>query len=260
MAMLSNYLENAWVNHVLRNTAYTSPGTSVYVAFHTADPTDAGSGAEVSGNAYARVQHQGTAAWDAPASRATQNTTAITFPTPTGSWGTITHYGIWDAASAGNLLIYGALASSIAPSSGTVRFSAGALDLVLTGGWSNYLAHALLSHTFRNTAYTSPGTSIYTALYTTAPTASTAGTEVTGGSYARIQTTAWDAPSNGAVSNTNVITFPTSSASWGTVVAGSVMDALTVGNLLFFDDFTGIVVGTGGTYSKAAGDFDVTLA
>ena len=47
MSALSNYLENAWVNHVLRNTAYTTPGTSIYVSLHSADPTDAGSGAEL---------------------------------------------------------------------------------------------------------------------------------------------------------------------------------------------------------------------
>ena len=257
MTMLSNYLETAWVNHVLRNTAYTSPGASVYVSLHTADPTDAGTGTEVSGNNYARVQ---VTSWDAPASRATQNTGAVTFPTPSGSWGTITHWGIWDAATVGNLLMYGALTSSIAPSSGTVRFAAGALDLTVTGGMSNYLAHALLSHTLRNTAYTTPGTSLYCALYTTAPTASTAGTEVTGGTYSRVQVTTWDAPTNGATANTSTITFPTATAGWGTVLAGSVMDAATVGNLLFFDDFTGVVVGIGGSFPIAAGDFDVTLA
>lgn len=257
MTMLSNYLENAWVNHTLRDTAYTSPGTSVYVALHTADPTDAGTGTEVSGNSYARTQ---VTAWDAPASRATQNTSAITFPAPTGSWGTITHYGIWDASTSGNMLFYGALTSSIAPSSGTVRFAAGALDVALTGGWSNYLCHALLSHTLRNSAYTSPGTSVYVAAYTTAPTASSAGTEVSGGSYARVQVTAWDAASNGATANTNAITFATATASWGTVVANSVMDASTSGNLLFFDDYPGVVIGTGGVHSISAGDCDIVLA
>lgn len=258
MTMLSNYLETAWVNHVLRNTGYTSPGTSVYVSLHTADTAEDGSGTEVSGNNYSRVQ---VTAWDAPASRATQNTNAISFPTPSGSWGTITHYGIWDASSSGNLLFYGALTSSIAPTaSSTVQFAAGALDLAITGGMSNYLAHALLSHTLRNSAYTTPGTSLYVALYTTAPTASSAGTEVSGGSYARVQVSTWDAPSNGATSNTGAIAFTTATASWGSVVAASVMDASTSGNLLFFDDFTGVSVGIGGTFTIGAGNFDVTLA
>jgi hypothetical protein len=258
MTMLSNYLEGKWVDHVLRNTAYTSPGTSVYVSLHTADPAEDGSGAEVSGNNYSRVQ---VTSWDAPASRATQNTSTISFATPSGSWGSCTHYGIWDAATVGNLLFYGALTSTIAPTSGgTVQFAAGALDLAITGGMSNYLAHALLSHTLRNTAYTTPGTALYVALYTSAPTASTAGTEVSGTSYARVQVATWDAASNGATANTSVITFPTAGGSWGTVAAGSVMDASTAGNLLFFDDFTGVAVSTGGVFSIAAGSFDVTLA
>jgi hypothetical protein len=258
MTMISNYLENKWVDHVLRNTAYTSPGTSVYVSLHTADTAEDASGTEVSGSNYSRVQ---VTSWDAPASRATQNTSTITFPTPSGSWGTCTHYGIWDAATTGNLLFYGALTSSIAPTaSSSVTFAAGALDLALTGGMSNYLAHALLSHTLRNTAYTTPGTSLYAALYTSAPTASAAGTEVSGTSYARVQVTTWDAASNGVTANTSTITFPTAGGSWGTIVAGSIMDASTSGNLLFFDDFTGVAVNLGGVYSIAAGGFDVVLA
>lgn len=258
MTMLSNYLENKWADHVLRNTAYTSPGTSVYVSLHTADPAEDGSGTEVSGNNYSRVQ---VTSWDAPASRATQNTSAINFPTPSGSWGSVTHFGIWDASTTGNLLFYGALSSTIAPTSGgTVKFDAGVLDLALTGGMSNYLAHALLSHTLRNSAYSSPGTSLYAALYTSAPTASSAGTEASGTSYARVQVTTWDSPSNGATQNTNVITFPSAGGSWGTIVAASIMDASTSGNLLFFDDFSGVAVSTGGVFSIAAGSFDVVIA
>ncbi len=53
MAEFSNYLENKVLDHVLRNTSYTSP-TTVYVGLYTSDPTDAGSGTEVSGGSYAR--------------------------------------------------------------------------------------------------------------------------------------------------------------------------------------------------------------
>ena len=54
MAEFSNYLENAIINAVLRNTSYTSP-TTVYVGLFTNDPTDADAGTEVSGGSYARV-------------------------------------------------------------------------------------------------------------------------------------------------------------------------------------------------------------
>jgi hypothetical protein len=260
-AVISDYLETKILNHVLRNTAYTTPGLSVYVSAHTADPTDAGGGAEASGGSYARVQ---VTAWDAPAARATQNTGAITFPTATGSWGTITHIGIWDAASAGNLLFYGALTTSkVVTSTVTFSIAAGDLDVTLDGAFSNYLSHALLSHILRNTAYTSPGASVYAALYTASPTAADSGTECTGGSYARIQVTVWDAPgaTNGATQNTNAITFAAPSASWGAVTHTGVRDALTTGNLLFWGAVdASFTPTTGDTVQFAAGALDITVA
>jgi hypothetical protein len=50
----SDYLEDAVLDHVFRNTALTSP-TTVYVALYTATPSDAGGGTEVSGGSYART-------------------------------------------------------------------------------------------------------------------------------------------------------------------------------------------------------------
>lgn len=130
MTALSNYLEAALVNHILRNTAYTSPGTSIYVALFTSDPTDAGTGTEVSGNNYSRVQ---VTAWDAPTDGATSNTNVITFPAASASWGTVTHVGIFDAATNGNLLFHGALSTSKAiDTSDVFTFPAGSLDVSLT--------------------------------------------------------------------------------------------------------------------------------
>ena len=60
--IISDALENAWLNHTLRNTAYTSPGTVVYAALFTSNPADDFSGTECTGDGYARVQVQGTAA------------------------------------------------------------------------------------------------------------------------------------------------------------------------------------------------------
>lgn len=129
MTALSNYLENALVNHILRNTAYTSPGTSIYVALFTTDPTDADTGTEVSGGSYAREQ---VTAWDAPSDGATANTNDIVFTTATASWGTITHVGIYDAATVGNLLFHGALTASRDVGNGvTFTIAAGDLDITL---------------------------------------------------------------------------------------------------------------------------------
>ena len=107
MAEMSNYLENAVVNAVLRNTTYTSPAT-VYVALYTTDPTDADSGTEVSGGSYARQ----AVTFGAPSNGVTTNSGNVTFPTATGSWGTITHIGLRDASTGGNLLFHTALDAS----------------------------------------------------------------------------------------------------------------------------------------------------
>ena len=104
MTAMSNYLENALINATLRNTSYTSPST-VYVALFTSDPTDAGSGTECSGSGYARQ----SATFSAP---------DVSFPQATGAWGTITHFGIFDASSSGNLLYHGALTASKTIASG----------------------------------------------------------------------------------------------------------------------------------------------
>lgn len=123
MSAMSDFLENKLVDHIFRNRAYSVP-TTVYVGLYTAAPSDAGGGTEVSGGSYARVQvgpsdsawksTQGTttAVASSGSGGQTSNGSAITYPTPTASWGTVTHFGIFDAASAGNLLFWGALTNS----------------------------------------------------------------------------------------------------------------------------------------------------
>lgn len=105
----SDFLENKLLDHVLRNTAYTPPAT-VYVGLFTVAPSDAGGGTEVpSTNAYARQ----AATFAAASGGSTSNSVAITFPTATpAGWNTVTHFGIFDASSGGNLLRWGALVPS----------------------------------------------------------------------------------------------------------------------------------------------------
>ena len=126
MSAFSNYLENKILLHVLSNTAYTSP-TTVYLGLHTADPTDAGSGTEVSGGSYARQSFASTISGNAAS-----NTSAIEFPTATGSWGTVGWVAVWDNLTGGNLLFHGALTASKTIASGDVfRVPAGDLDITL---------------------------------------------------------------------------------------------------------------------------------
>jgi hypothetical protein len=127
MAEMSNYLENALINVTLRATSYTAP-TTVYVALYTNDPTDADTGTEVSGTAYARQ----SVTFGAPSNGATTNSAAVEFPQAGGAWGTITHIGIRDASTAGNLLYHTALDASKTIATGDVfRIASGSLSVTL---------------------------------------------------------------------------------------------------------------------------------
>ncbi len=110
----SDYLETKILDHVLGGPDYTRAAT-VHVALFTAAPTDAGGGTEATGGAYARVAVTNNAtnfpAATGPASTK-KNGTAITFPKATASWGTVVSWGIFDAATAGNLLYWGNLTTS----------------------------------------------------------------------------------------------------------------------------------------------------
>ena len=130
MAM-SNYLEDLVLENVLNNAANPA-STSVYVALFTAAPSDSGGGTEVTGGSYAREIRTGGFTVTAPATRA-GNTGIITFTTATASWGTVTHIGIFDALTVGNLLFHGALTSSRLVDNGdTFSFAADALGVTLS--------------------------------------------------------------------------------------------------------------------------------
>ena len=122
----SNYLETELLDHVFANNAYTSP-TTVYVSLHTANPDEDASGAEVSGGGYVRQAGSFTVSGNTATTDA-----AIEYPTATADYGTVTHVGIWDASSAGNMLAYAALTASKTISSGDVfRIPTGDLDITL---------------------------------------------------------------------------------------------------------------------------------
>lgn len=128
MGSKSDYLEGKILEHVLRNTAYSSPAT-VYVGLYTAAPNDASTGSsggtELSGNGYSRQ----SCAFGAASGGSISNSGTVTFgPNTTSGWGTVTHFGIFDASTNGNLLYWGALTASKTVAVGdSVSFGAGAL-------------------------------------------------------------------------------------------------------------------------------------
>ena len=264
---LSNFLEDELLDHVLNGLSYTPPAT-VYVALSTADPLDTGAGlAEPAGGSYART----AVTFGAAASRRVTNSGAVTFPTATGAWGTITHYALMDASSGGNVLASAALAASKSIISGnTASFAIGQIYAEFSAGAiSDYLANKLLDRAFRNQAYTAPATylALTTATVSDTSTGSTI-TEPSGNNYSRKlvnvnggASPAWSLASGGAASNGADTHMATPSGSWGTIVAMALVDASSAGNLLFYDNtnVTDQAVGSGDDVVFLSGALDVSI-
>jgi len=125
---LSNAFETHTLNYLFTSTSVTRP-TAWYVALFTSNPAEDASGTEVStsGTAYARQSATFTVSGNTAS-----NSAAIEFPTATASYGTVTHIGVFDAASAGNLIAYAALTTSKAIDTGDVlRLPASDLDITM---------------------------------------------------------------------------------------------------------------------------------
>jgi hypothetical protein len=130
MGGFSDYWENKILDHIFGKGSYAPP--TIYVGLSTANATDDGSGlSEPSGNGYARVQTSASD-WNAASNGSLDNAGNITFAQASGNWGTITHFALFDAATAGNMLAHGALSQSQSISeSDTARFQAGDLQISL---------------------------------------------------------------------------------------------------------------------------------
>jgi hypothetical protein len=129
MAALSDHAENLLLNWLMTTDSVTRP-TAWYVGLYTAAPSDAGGGTEVSGNGYSRQ----SATWGTASGTGgtTDNTGNVTFTASGGDWGTITHIGIHDASTGGNLLWHGAMSASKTIADGdTLQFNTGNIDLTL---------------------------------------------------------------------------------------------------------------------------------
>ena len=133
MAALTDHAENLLLNFLMTTGTATRP-TNWYVALYTGAPNDASTGSsggtEVSGNGYSRQ----SVSWDAASGTGgtTANSGTVTFTASGGSFGTVTHIGITDASSGGNLLWHGAMTASKTVADGdSLQFAAGAIDLTI---------------------------------------------------------------------------------------------------------------------------------
>lgn len=141
MAAMSDYLENKLLDHVFRGQSFTAP-TTLYVGLFTTATDDTGGGTEVTGGSYARVSvtcnltnwnatQGGTGSSNSGTGGLIDNAVEFTFPAPTGDWGSITHFALFDAASGGNMIIHDSLTTSKTVNNGdpAPKFTAGALDI-----------------------------------------------------------------------------------------------------------------------------------
>lgn len=130
MSAASDYLENEILDHVLGKGTrdFTSPA-NLFVSLYTSNPNDDDSGTEVSGTNYART----AVTFGAASSASASNSADVTFPAAgAGGYGTVTHIGIHDASSAGNLLFHGAVTTSKTIDEGdTFQISSGNLTVSL---------------------------------------------------------------------------------------------------------------------------------
>lgn len=123
----SNYLELKLLDHVLGSTSYSQP-SAIYVALSTGSFADDNSGTELSGSGYSRkLITFGTASSGSIASNS-----AVEFDTATGSWGSVSHFGLFDASSGGNLLYHGAFSASKTIETGDIlKIASGSLTVSL---------------------------------------------------------------------------------------------------------------------------------
>lgn len=270
MGSFSNYSENILLNHLTRNSAYT-PAASIFLALCTGDPGETATGASMSEVANSGSYARTAVTFSAAASRRVTASADVAFPAASGSWGTVSHWAIVDSNTygSGNVLAYGAFTVSKSIVSGnTPTFTGSSLfvEFDTSNGFSNYAANAFLDRMFRNQAFTVSAN--HAGLTTAAPTNASTGssiTEVSGGSYARVAINnsgggapAWGTVASGSVNNADVVTFPTSSASWGTITHAVICDASTAGNLLWWGAVTNQAVASGDIVRFAASGITLT--
>lgn len=126
MAAMSDYLELKFLDHFTGRAATSAP-SAVYLGLSTGSMADDNSGTELSGNGYARQ----AVTFAAASSGSIASNAAAEFPAATGSWGSVSHWAIYDAASSGNQLFHGSFATAKTIATGDILKVASG-DLTIT--------------------------------------------------------------------------------------------------------------------------------
>jgi hypothetical protein len=261
MSGFSTYLAQAVLNHVLRGAAYTPPA-GTYLALAVADITDDNVTAnEVTGAWYARQQ---VTSWAAPVGSgvSTSNSNAMAYSAITGSAVSVTHWGLYDAATSGNLLACGVFTDAkVGNVNNRLRVAAGEIALSFDGIMSIHLAQKLINFILRGQAFTPP--TPYIALYDADPTtADVTANEVDAAWYARQAMASWDAPTGtgNSTANSEAFTFPEVTGASITVTHWGLKDAVSGGNLLCAKALPlAEILNIGDAFAGAAGDLSTSL-
>jgi hypothetical protein len=267
MSALSDYLENKLLDHLVKATSYSVPAT-LYVGLFTADPGESGVTGEltIGTGAYARavVTNNNVNFPLCPIGSAPVKTNGavIQFPTATTNWGTLTHWAIYDASSAGNMIAHGAFTRSYSAVIGDApKIAVGAFSLSFSkssaGGLTEYAQRALLDMVFGSTTFTTAA-AVYVGVGTGLSVEAII--EWTESSYSR-QSIEFGSASGGVSTNSNLETFTSN------VIDGAVSlthfglwDDPSAGNLLVVGPVTtSRAVGLGDTATFPASSFTLTL-
>ena len=128
MSAMSDYLELKFLDH-FTGRASTSAPSAVYLGLSTGSLGDDNGGTELSGNNYTRK----AVTFAAASSGSIASNAAVEFNAATGSWGSISHFGVFDASSSGNLLFHGAFSAAKTIGTGDIlKVASGSLTITAT--------------------------------------------------------------------------------------------------------------------------------
>lgn len=265
MGKLTLYARRKLVDHVC-NAAY-SPSATLSLALFTVAPTESTTGTEVSttGTGYSRQSID----FNAANSRKVIQNGDITFgPATATAWGSVVAWAVLDAS--GNQLAFGAFTAPFTPVEGnSPSIASGQVQIEVLAssgsGFTTWCVNKMLDLMFNNVAWTKPATYVAVATSTLSDsTTSLSGVEQSGGSYARVLVNAagWIAADSVAhTDNVADITFPTPSAQWSLLTSLALVDAVSAGNVMAFDNANVVdqQPNTGDTVKVPAGYADIQL-
>jgi hypothetical protein len=269
----TTHFSNKILDLVFGGTAYSARPTTLYFALFTVAPTIAGTATEVTGGSYAR---KGVAATTTNFPKITtigtdtmKNAAAIQWASASADWGTVVAWGIYDAATGGNLLFYETLSSSITITNGqrpSIAANAAVISLA-NSNFGYYLESYVLNHIFASVAFPSIPTHHYGLGKTTSDNNTLTGLSseaANGVGYARISVannkTTYGYAADQSISNASAIAF---AAFTGNIQTGSAATThfavyTSGGVYLMGGDVPSITIAAG-TYQWVAGTLNFTL-